>query len=322
MCFLKIGVNSQCTPEFDKPGYQGNIIFTETGPSLAGQNSGEGIFILVGCSDGTLPNPVTLEGEYKDQFHLTQNLRAPDNRLITLVDNYNLVSSLQIKLTIKACVNTNCNTAPVTIYFPFNANGPHFNQPFGQASIPEDCSGDCLIEFSPSFSAADADGDQLTYSILPFTDHANLFSINENSPLEITYKGSGVSENTVVTLLVKVEEVRPAQLKDSKSEIAVVKVSLTTEPAPPTTTESTTPECDDKNKKLYFIIMIVLASVLGGLLILLVLGFICFKCCCRSSSMGVSGSRKSTIKNSGIRTGHATYKSFSEMVISLMKNYP
>ena len=81
--------------------------------------------------------------------------------------------------------------------------------------------------------------------------------------------------------MLKVEEVRPPQFKDSKSEIAVVKVTLTTEATTPTTTEATTPECDDKNKKLYFIIMIVLASVLGGLLILLVLGFICFKCCCR-----------------------------------------
>ena len=94
----------------------------------------------------------------------------------------------------------------MTIYFPFNANSPHFNQPFGEASTPGDsqCSDGCLIEFSPPFSAADADGDQLRYSILPFTDHVNLFSIEDSSLLKITYKGTGVSDDTIVTLLVKV----------------------------------------------------------------------------------------------------------------------
>ena len=81
---------------------------------------------------------------------------------------------------------------------------------FGTAKIAdaEACNADgtdCAVQFDPEFSASDADGDVLEYSILPVTDHSNLFVLGDPSSLaSISYIGQGISQETDVTLLVKV----------------------------------------------------------------------------------------------------------------------
>ena len=106
----------------------------------------------------------------------------------------------------KSETSTDCDFAPVTITYPYNAHSPSFNRRIGQATIAdaEACTGGCPAVFEPSFSGSDADGDVLEYSIIPFTEHSNLFEITDPSTLAISYKGNGVSQNEIVTLLVQV----------------------------------------------------------------------------------------------------------------------
>ena len=102
--------------------------------------------------------------------------------------------------------DADCAFVPVTITYPYNAHSPSFNHRIGQATIAdaEACAGGCPAVFEPPFSGSDADGDVLEYSIIPFTDHSNLFEITDPSTLAISYKGNGVSQNEIVTLLVQV----------------------------------------------------------------------------------------------------------------------
>ena len=106
----------------------------------------------------------------------------------------------------KSETSTDCDFAPVTITYPYNAHSPSFNRRIGQATIAdaEACTGGCPAVFEPPFSGSDADGDVLEYSIIPFTEHSNLFEILDPSTLAISYKGNGVSQNEIVTLLVQV----------------------------------------------------------------------------------------------------------------------
>ena len=106
----------------------------------------------------------------------------------------------------KSETSTECAFAPVTITYPHNAHSPSFNHRIGQATIAdaEACAGGCPAVFDQPFFGSDADGDVLEYSIIPFTEHSNLFEIADPSTLAISYKGNGVSQNEIVTLLVQV----------------------------------------------------------------------------------------------------------------------
>ena len=99
-----------------------------------------------------------------------------------------------------------CDTATVTVTYPYNAHDPSFNRAFGQGQIAdaEACGEGCQVVFKPPFSCSDADGDALEYSINPFTTHSNLFEISDPNTLAISYKGRVVSQSLNVTLLVKV----------------------------------------------------------------------------------------------------------------------
>ena len=102
--------------------------------------------------------------------------------------------------------DADCATAPVTITYPYNAHSPSFNHRIGQATVAdaEACTSGCPAVFEPPFSGFDADGDVLEYYIIPFTEHSNLFEIRDPSTLAIFYKGNGVSQDEIVTLLVQV----------------------------------------------------------------------------------------------------------------------
>ena len=103
----------------------------------------------------------------------------------------------------KSETSTDCDFAPVTITYPYNAHSPSFNHRIGQATIAdaEACTGGCPAVFEPPFSGSDPEGDVLEYSIFPFTEHSNLFEITDPSTLAISYKFNGVSKNEIVTLL-------------------------------------------------------------------------------------------------------------------------
>merc|ERR1739838_727332 len=99
--------------------------------------------------------------------------------------------------------------------------------------------GGCTVQFDPEFSASDADGDVLEYSILPVTDHASLFVLKDPSSLaSISYKGQGISQDTNVTLLVKAQEKRTL---DGRSTDAVVKIKVRTSVTTPLPDTTTTP---------------------------------------------------------------------------------
>jgi len=330
-------------PVFNRQEYSGNIVIGQDGhPVLVGDTTMDGIALLLDCGD--LVQDITISPEqYVSQFDIEPVARIVGiNNKIVLTDSYNLITNYQIQLTISACdPNNACAEAVVLINYPYNNHPPTFNKPFGEGVIEdtEACTDTgCPVDLGDDpLSCTDGDGDVLKYSIIPFTEHSNLFEMPDNSALNIKYKGNGVSQDTKVTLMVKAEDNR--MMVDSLSTVVVVRIQLkttaTTATAPPESTATTattppattatappeSPECDDKNKKIYFIAMIVLASVLGALLLLLLLIPLCV-ICCRSTSLGISNSRKATVKRSGVSTAGATYKSFSEMNYVTLADLP
>jgi len=321
-----------CDPKFDATVYSGDIVIGQDGhPTLVGDRSGDGIAIKLDCGD-LVPEIVISQPQYSSQFTIEAAPRKVDiTNKIVLSDSYSLISNYQIQFTISACkpnAPNACAEAEVLVNYPYNSHPPTFNKPFGEGAIEdtESCTdAGCPVVFDPSFSCADGDGDVLRYSIIPFTEHSNLFEMPDNSALNIVYKGHGVSQNTNVTLMVKAEDNRV--MIDSLRTVVVVRIqlkttaSVTSSPDTPTTPAPAPPECDDENKKIYFIAMIVLASVLGALLLLLLLVPLCL-ICCRSTSLGISNSRKATVKRSGVQTTGATYKSFSEMNYVTLADLP
>lgn len=315
-------------PVFNRPEYRGNIAIGQDGnPVLVGDTSIDGIALLLNCGD-EVPEITISPEQYRSQFTIQNVPRIVGiNNKIVLSDSYNLITNYQIQLTISACNPNDCAEAVVLVNYPYNNHPPTFNKPFGEGLIEdtEDCTdtGCPVVLDDDPLSCTDADGDVLIYSIIPFTEHSNLFEMPDNSALNIKYKGNGVSQDTNVTLMVKAEDNRV--MVDSLSTVVVVRIQLKTsvKPSPetPTTTAAAPPECDDKKKKIYFIAMIALASVLGALLLLLLLIPLCV-ICCRSTSLGISNSRKATVKRSGVHTAGATYKSFSEMNYVTLADLP
>jgi len=312
-----------CTipPRFGQTQYSGHIEFqTDGSATLHGAlSTTAGISFLVGC-DGDI-STIDLTVSLPDSFTVIDDTTrvGPGWKLIVLTDTFDLVANMDITFTLTACPTGPpdlCTSVPVTVTYPYNANTPRFLPEFGMATIPDadDCSAGCQLNFSPSFSCSDADGDVLEYSLIPYLGNIlPYFTIPDLSSLNIHYVGQGLPQDTNITLQIQAKEKRQVDGRSVTALVQVeVQISATT---PSTTTTTTTPapaECDDKKEKLYFIIMIVLASVLGALLILLLLILICVKCC-RSSTVPISKTRKATVKGSAVVTAGATFKSFSEM---------
>jgi len=316
-----------CTipPRFGQTQYSGHIEFQPDGSAtLHGSLSTAtaGISFLYGC-DGDI-STIDLTVSLPDSFAISDDTTrvGPGRKLIVLTDTFDLVANLDITFTLTACPTgqpplPECTSVPVTVTYPYNGNTPRFLPEFGTATIPDadDCSAGCQLNFSPSFSCSDADGDVLEYSLIPYLGTVlPYFTIPDRSSLNILYVGQGLPQDTNITLQVQAKEKRQV---DGRSVTALVQVAVQTSattPSPATTTTTTTApaECDNKKENLYFIIMIVLASVLGAQLILLLLILICVKCC-RSSTIGISKTRKATVKGSAVVTAGATFKSFSEM---------
>ena len=104
-----------------------------------------------------------------------------------------------------------CTRASVNVTYPFNYNRPRFNEISGEARVhnyescdrerPEDDI-NCQVVFLKEFFAVDADGDTVTYSIVP---PSNLFEISDKRDLSsLFYRGEGLSQETSIPLLIQV----------------------------------------------------------------------------------------------------------------------
>ena len=69
-------------------------------PTLQGDSSRDGVQFIVGCEGPGKPW-VTVEGEAKAQFRILPEVRGVGNRLLVLADTYELVTNVDITLTIK-----------------------------------------------------------------------------------------------------------------------------------------------------------------------------------------------------------------------------
>ena len=104
-----------------------------------------------------------------------------------------------------------CSRVSVNVTYPFNYHRPEFNQISGEARVVdyEACDPyqsqtdiNCQVVFSKDFFAEDADGDTVTYTVIP---PSSLFEISDERDLSsLFYLGMGLSQETTIPLLIKV----------------------------------------------------------------------------------------------------------------------
>ena len=172
-----------------------------------------------------------VEEEYRTQFVLTDLTTKIFRKSLRLGAEYNIVTNQDILFHIEvwnfipsiiigfvtfqqACLPEDpmfCTRVSVNVSYPFNYHRPSFNQVSGEARISnyEACDEDwpqtdinCQVVFLEDFFAVDADGDTVTYSIVPPSD---LFRISDERDLSsLYYRGVGLSQDVTIPLLIQV----------------------------------------------------------------------------------------------------------------------
>lgn len=195
---------------------------------------------IIGCSNTDSQEdptgPIIVEEEYRSQF-VFDDLTRISRKVLRLSQDYNIVTNqdiffhVQVKVILKfsikikpsfhqACLpedTSACKNVTVTVNYPFNSNRPQFNDISGEAKIldAEACSEQdsqmdeaCQVDFSKPFFASDSDGDVVNYEIIP---PSHIFGIGNSTDLAtLYYKGTGISQETSIPLLIQVRQTGPS----------------------------------------------------------------------------------------------------------------
>jgi len=235
--------------------------------------------------------------------------RTVENYEITPSENFNIITNVDIKFYLLACTETLCTSALVTVSYPFNSHAPSFLLPSQDLSWDvSDCSSSspCTLE-ADNLQALDGDGDTLIYSILRTVSHSELFAISDPLVPSVQFLGGDLADNSSVTLIMLARDTGHPSSLTGQTVLNLEMVTANQNPAPPDDEE------EKSKENLYFWLMIGFASGLGALLLLLLIIALCFCCCRGSSSVGIAKSSQPSVKNAGIYTTGASYKSYSEM---------
>ena len=115
-CLVSLSLSQDCGKVIFAPspeGYAGTVRPGPDGAPYLESGVGDGVRLIVGCTDQTVTPEVSMDAAYNEDFELVDGARMPANKYLKVTANYDIVTSVEYVVV----VYVSCNSKYLTFIY-------------------------------------------------------------------------------------------------------------------------------------------------------------------------------------------------------------